>query len=244
MGSQQITLFDLPSKEPCSSWSLNPWKTRLILNYKDLDYKTEWLNYPEIAPRLKPHIAPNETGRAFSIPTIQFPDGTYVMESRKIAEAIEQKHPSPSVYLDSPAVKRIESLVLNTIKPIYPLLMYKISQVILTEKSYDYWVGQYTREYGMTLDEYERQFGGEKAWAEAQPAMSELTALLEEGQAGGPFFLGKDASYADFTWVGGLIFVKRTDEGVFQELLNRTGARDAHQRLLDACEPWLKRNTY
>ncbi|KAL7939379.1 hypothetical protein V8C35DRAFT_286474 [Trichoderma chlorosporum] len=244
MGSQQITLFDLPSKEPCSSWSLNPWKTRLLLNYKGLEYKTEWLNYPEIAPRIKPHLPPNETGRAYSIPTVEFPDGTYVMDSRKIAEAIEQRHPSPPTYVGSPIVKRVENLVLHSIKPIYPILMCKISQVILTEKSYDYWVGQYTREFGMTLDEYERQFGGEKAWAAAQPALSELTAILKEGQADGPFFMGKDVSYADFVWAGGLIFVKRTDEGVFQELLNRTGDRAAHERLFEACAPWLKRNDY
>ncbi|KAL6837324.1 hypothetical protein V8C40DRAFT_229708 [Trichoderma camerunense] len=244
MGSQEITLFDLPSKEPCASWSLNPWKTRFLLNYKGLEYKTEWLNYPEIAPRIRPHLPPNETGRAYSIPTIQFPDGTYVMESRKIAEAIEQRHPSPPVYLDDPTVQKIERLVFKSIKPLYPLLMYKISQVILTEKSYDYWVGQYTREYGMTLDEYERQFGGEKAWAAAQPAMSELTATLKEKQAEGPFFLGKEVSYADFVWLGGLIFVKRTDEKLYQELLDRTGDRAAHERLFEACAPWMKRDDY
>ncbi|RFU73938.1 hypothetical protein TARUN_8319 [Trichoderma arundinaceum] len=201
MGSQQITLFDLPSQEPCSSWSLNPWK-------------------------------------------IQFPDGIYLMESRKIAEAIEQNHPSPSVHLDSPTVQKVEDLVPHSIEPIYPLLMYKISQVILPEKSYDYWVGQYTREYGMPLDEYERQFGGEQAWAAAQPALNELTAALKERQADGPFFLGKEVSYADFVWAGALMFVKRTDEGVFQELLDRTGARDVHERLFRACAPWLKRNDY
>lgn len=30
MGSQEITLFDLPSKEPCASWSLNPWKSKYL----------------------------------------------------------------------------------------------------------------------------------------------------------------------------------------------------------------------
>ncbi|KAL6876827.1 hypothetical protein J3F83DRAFT_727218 [Trichoderma novae-zelandiae] len=245
MGSQQFTLFDLPSKEPNAAWSLNPWKIRLLLNYKGLDYKTEWLNYPEIAPRLRPHLPPNETGRAYSIPAIQFPDGTYMMDSRKIAEAIDQKHPSPPVHLDTPIVERIEQLTLDAIKPLYPILMHKISQAILADKSYDYWVGQYTRELGMPLDEYERRLGGDKSWEAARPALSELTRLLvEEKQAEGPFFLGKEVGYADFVWVGGLVFVKRVDEGVFRELLDRTGAREAHERLLEACEPWLRRNDY
>lgn len=166
------------------------------------------------------------------------------MDSRKIAEAIEKKHPSPPVHLDSPAVRKVEALVVNAIGPMYPMLMYKVSQVILTEKSYDFWVGQYTRKFGMTLDEYERQFGGEKSWAEALPAITELTALLKERQVEGPLFLGNEISYADFVWAGALMFVKRVDERIFQELLDRTGARDAHERHFEACAPWLKRNDY
>ncbi|TFB02959.1 hypothetical protein CCMA1212_005315 [Trichoderma ghanense] len=244
MASQQITLFDLPSKEPNGTWSLNPWKTRLLLNYKGLDYKTEWLHYPEIAPRLSPHLPPNETGKAYTIPAILFPDGTYLMDSAKIASAIEQRYPSPPAHLSSPIVPQIENLTLETITPLFPILMHKISQVIITDKDYDYWVGQHTRALGMPLDEYERQAGGEKVWNAAQPALSELTALLKERQAEGPFFLGAEVSYADFVWVGCLVFVKRVDEGIFRELLDRSGAREVHERLLEACEPWLKRNDY
>lgn len=28
MSSEQITLFDLPSRAPCKCWSLNPWKSK------------------------------------------------------------------------------------------------------------------------------------------------------------------------------------------------------------------------
>lgn len=66
----QIILFDLPSKDRCA-WSLNPWKSksrdflsnmkyqayqflaRLALNFKGIDYKTEWLEYPDIAAKFK-----------------------------------------------------------------------------------------------------------------------------------------------------------------------------------------------
>ncbi|KAH0489441.1 hypothetical protein TgHK011_009870 [Trichoderma gracile] len=245
MGSQQqITLFDLPSKEPNGTWSLNPWKTRLLLNYKGLDYKTEWLHYPDIAPRLKPHLPPNETGTEYTIPAILFPDGTYMMDSAKIAPAIEQRYPSPPAHVSSPLVPKIEHLTLEAITPLFPILMHKISQVILADKDYDYWVGRHTRRLGMPLDEYERQNGGEEVWAGARPALSELTQLLKERQAEGPFFLGAEVSYADFVWVGALVFVKRVDEGIFREVLERSGAREVHERLLEACEPWLRRNDY
>ncbi|TVY25310.1 hypothetical protein LHYA1_G005422 [Lachnellula hyalina] len=54
----KLTLYDLPSKGHCRCWSLNPWKTRLALNFKNIDYKTEWIEYPDIASRLSPQSVP------------------------------------------------------------------------------------------------------------------------------------------------------------------------------------------
>ncbi|KAM0477830.1 hypothetical protein ACHAPX_005596 [Trichoderma viride] len=236
----------------------------MLFNYKGIDYKTEWVHYPEIAPRFSPQynllsiieaqrqannsnsIPPNdgEGQKPYSVPIVQFPDRTYLMESGKIAKAIEKKYPSPAVHLDSPIVYRVGGLVSKCELAMHPNLLYKFAQVVLSEKSYDYWVGKYTEKFGMPLDEYERQLGGEKSWVAALPYLIELTSLLKEKQAEGPFFLGKDISYADFIWAGALIFVKRVDENVFQELLDRTGDRDVHERFFEACAPWMKRDSY
>ncbi|KAL7926957.1 hypothetical protein ACQKWADRAFT_279127 [Trichoderma austrokoningii] len=246
MASEQVILFDLASQAPRTSWSLNPWKTRMLLNYKGLDYKTEWMEYPEIAPRFSPHIPPNdgEGQKPYTIPVVQFPDGTYLIESGKIAEAIEKKYPSPTVHLDSPIVGRVGALVDKCMPAMHPNILHKFSQAVLSEKSYDYWVGNYTEKLGMPLAEYERRLGGEKSWAEALPPLIELTGLLKQRQAEGPFFLGKDISYADFIWAGALFFVKRVDGNLFQELLNRTEARGVHERFFEECAPWMKRDSY
>jgi glutathione S-transferase len=166
------------------------------------------------------------------------------MESGKIVKAIEKKFPSPTVHLDSPIVHRVDSLVDKCMPTMHPNLLYKFSQVVLSEEGYDYWVGKYTAKLGMPLDEYERLLGGEKSWSAALPFLTELTSLLKERQAEGPFFLGKDISYADFIWAGALVFVRRIDGNVYQELLDRTGARDVHERFLEACAPWMKRDSY
>jgi hypothetical protein len=50
--SSQTILYDLPSKQG-TAWSLNPWKTRLILNFKGIDYKTEWVEFPDVEPKMK-----------------------------------------------------------------------------------------------------------------------------------------------------------------------------------------------
>ena len=61
MSNNEIILYDLPSKDPCKSWSLNPWKTRLVLNYKGLPYKTEWTEYPDLASKFSSLGVPKNT---------------------------------------------------------------------------------------------------------------------------------------------------------------------------------------
>lgn len=69
MSSDAITLFDIPTKPPQVCWSMNIWRSkafpaklwywsgylrpaaRLLLNFKGLDYKTEW-----VSPRRLWHV--------------------------------------------------------------------------------------------------------------------------------------------------------------------------------------------
>lgn len=47
-----LVLYDIPSlKGTCMSH--NVWKARLVLNYKQIPYRTEWLQHPQIEPTLK-----------------------------------------------------------------------------------------------------------------------------------------------------------------------------------------------
>ncbi|TFK22734.1 hypothetical protein FA15DRAFT_505041 [Coprinopsis marcescibilis] len=106
-----ITLYDIPAIPPLSAWSPNTWKTRFTLNYKDLPYKTEWIEYPDITPLYKEHnIAPTgfyPDGSAYhSLPVIKDEDEstgevTYVAESLEIAKYLDKKYPAaPKVVLE------------------------------------------------------------------------------------------------------------------------------------------------
>ncbi|KAJ2915892.1 hypothetical protein MD484_g4525, partial [Candolleomyces efflorescens] len=99
-----ITLFDVPSTFPGKAWSLNMWRIRLALNYKNLPYKTQWVEYPEIAPVLKSHnIGPtkyHEDGSPYySVPAIlDIDDNTGVLkvamaESYDIAKYLDEAYP-------------------------------------------------------------------------------------------------------------------------------------------------------
>ncbi|KAL3961051.1 hypothetical protein ACCO45_006168 [Purpureocillium lilacinum] len=194
MASEQITLFDLRSKGPNHAWSLNPWKTRLLLNYKGLDYKTEWLNYPEIKPTLEAHVPPNAEGYPYSIPTVAFPDGTWIMESRAIATA----------------------LVPAAMKALLPIFYANVPRRLLEPASLEYWYRVRGEKVGMPIDEFEAKHGGEAAYAAAEQPLRDVTAMYKENGGEGPFLQGAKVCYADFVWIAFLEFARRIGEDVYE----------------------------
>ncbi|KAK4182722.1 hypothetical protein QBC35DRAFT_143982 [Podospora australis] len=243
MAQNEIVLFDLPSRPPCKSWSLNPWKTRFILNYKNIPYHTEWLEYPDIEARLSPHLPPKPPpDTPYTIPTILLPSGSYLMDSKVIAAHLESLYPSPSLHLSSAFQSKIEALmpkVMTTLAPIYILL---IPANLLNEVSVPYWNKSRAEWVGMDLDTLAEKHGGEKAWEKFTPVVQEVTALLKEN-ADGPYFLGKEVSYADFVWGGFLICCKRIAEReIYEEVLERSGDRGVHEALLKGVGKWAVRD--
>ncbi|KAJ4146500.1 hypothetical protein NW754_001965 [Fusarium falciforme] len=241
MSSDQTVLFDLPSKSPRAAWSLNPWKTRFLLNFKGIDYKTEWLEYPNIKPTLEPHVSANESTGTWTIPTVKFPDGTYLMDSRKIVERVEKEHPEPSIHLDSPTLAKLEEIMPRIMGPLRPIYFTTVPERLLNEESVPYWHETRSKLAGMPLDQLNKEKGGQVAWDAAKPIIAEVEALLKENSEG-PFFLGKTPSYADFVWAGFLIFLQRNQ--VIDDLYNVSGDSQLHKDLLEATAPWHKRNDH
>lgn len=163
---------------------------RLVLNFKDIPYKTEWLEYPDIAPTLKPFgIPPNEPpAAAYASPAIRV-SGKYVMDSRNIADVLEEKYPSPPLHLDSPIVKQVEGLVPECIIPLRPVYIPRVPRSVLNPPSAEYFHRTRTEASGMDLSQLEKEKGGDSAWKAAEPKWKELGALLEVEE--GPFFMGK-----------------------------------------------------
>ena len=207
----EVILYDIPSKDPRRCWSLNPWKgalytvsliasriqkntdpcgiARLMLNLKGIPYKTEWLEYPDIAPTLESFgLPPNEPPTTtYTSPAIRISD-KHVMDSRKIADVLEMEHPFPSLHLDSPILKKVEELAPQCIMSLGPVFLPKIPGV-LNPPSAEYFERTRAISFGMTLTQFEKEKGGETAWGVAEPKWKELGTLLKA--EGGPFFMGK-----------------------------------------------------
>ncbi|KAI2469524.1 putative glutathione S-transferase [Annulohypoxylon bovei var. microspora] len=239
MSNQEIILFDLPSKPPNKAWSPNPWKTRFVLNYKGLPYKTEWVEYPDIKPKFQDHLPKAD---AYTIPTVVLPDGTWVTESLEIAKVLEKKHPEPSLHLDSPYIAKIFEQLTNMRNPIGPVFIPGVLFNLLNEASQDYFRTTREEAVGKTMEEYAKE-GGASAWETAAPCVQKVTALLKENSEG-PFFEGKTIGFADFIWGGWLLFMQRISDEAWAGALKASGEPEVHLKLLEALKPWSERDDH
>ncbi|KAI4101079.1 MAG: hypothetical protein LQ339_005202 [Xanthoria mediterranea] len=235
--AQEITLFDLPSKPPNRAWSYNPWKTRIVLNYKSIPYKTHWIEFPDIAPHFESlGVPPNAQGTTYTVPTIHIPPspsqskGEYIVDSKAIAIALEAKYPDPPLHLDAPQLARVEELWGQAVKALIGVFVPDLVRTLLTDRN---------KEYMKDKIDLKTVVGGDEAWEGAKPVMEAIGLLLKE--KGGPFVLGETVSYADFVLVSGMHWLKRSGGGTFERFVQ---IEPACGRLYDASKQWLERDDH
>ncbi|KAG9247709.1 hypothetical protein BJ878DRAFT_491420 [Calycina marina] len=229
-----ITFLDIPSKKN-AGWSYNTWRTRLVLNYKKVDYKTEWVEYPDIASRLQDHVVPNHPGTtAYTLPALQG-DRFHIMGSAAIASFLEGKFPEPSLHL-SPHIQEVETAVARIMQPTRGAWLLLVSNNLLNPKSKEYFDSTRGDSLGKTLEALHAEDGGEEAWIESLPKFKALGELL--GKEGGPFVMGSTISYADFIILGWLQFFKTIDEALLKKVVD---IEPALGKIYDAGNPWLER---
>ncbi|KAF1915049.1 hypothetical protein BDU57DRAFT_517833 [Ampelomyces quisqualis] len=237
-----VVFFDLPSKQR-TAWSLNPWKTRMVLNYKKIEYKTEWIEYPDLAPKLKslgvPPNDPSDPGyyAAYSSPAIKLADDTYMLDSWPIAHELEKRYPAPSLHLDDPIVEKVRNHISTIMQPLTGFVIPKVPLKILNERSAAYFNETRKQKFGMPLSEVEKTTMTEENWEKARRQVKQVGEWLRE--RGGPYFLGETVSYADFIFVGMLAMIKRLDDELFRRFLDFD---EALPQLFEASKQWLEKD--
>ncbi|OAQ59578.2 glutathione s-transferase protein [Pochonia chlamydosporia 170] len=180
---EEVTLYDNPSRFGAGTcWSPNVWKTRLLLNFKGINYKTEWLHGAEIEPTLSSFgIPPHEPGTQlanYTVPAVRLPNGTYIMESLLIAQAIEAMYPEPKAHLDAPILAEVMDTLRWTLRHLVPVLVPRMPRECLSGPSITYHIEARKKTFGMTLEELEEKMGGEAAWKRAMPGLAKLAGIL------------------------------------------------------------------
>ncbi|KFY43934.1 hypothetical protein V494_01755 [Pseudogymnoascus sp. VKM F-4513 (FW-928)] len=219
-------------------------RARLALNFKGLDYKTVWIEYPDIKPTFSPEVPPNAPpDTPYTIPALRLSPITLIMHSRAIAARLEELHPEPSLHLDSPILAKVYKIQAKHIAPLYGLWMPLVSTNILNPRSKEYFDRTREEDEGLPLPELlaKTEKREEEAWGEAREGLRELAALLEENEKG-PFFMGDVVSYADMVVLSWLQFYWCIDK---ERLFDRAVKTEpVLARLYEAGQQWLKRNDH
>ena len=169
--------------------TINAALARLVLNYKGIPYQTVWLEYPELESTFKSYgIPPNAEGHEYTSPTVRIGD-KYVMDSVKIVAELEKEHPSPSLYLNSPTLLKIQQILPKCIAALRATFMPKIPDALLNPASAGFWISKREKAFGKTLAQLAKEDGGDDAWENATPMFKEIGDILRAN--GGPFVLGK-----------------------------------------------------
>lgn len=225
--SDKVILYDLPTKKPgIGCWSPNVWKTRLLLNYKQIPYTTTFLLHQEIGSTLSsiglPPNPPKKEGTpgpqpsAYTVPAIKFPNGEAAMDSPVVALEVNKRYPEPRLdmaeELQAKAMPILGEILPALLGEFYP----RIQRDILLPEVVEGWTRKKEAMFGMSMAEFQAQRGGEVAWGKAKPGFEKLRAFLQEG--GGPFVKGKEVTYLDFVLAALMESVKRIGEDMFERL--------------------------
>ena len=90
------------------------------------------------------------------------------MDSSAIAQRLETEHPSPSLNLDPDLEQQMQTVSGKIIFAIVPWLMIRVYSNIITEGERDWFRRDREGRAGMTLEQWDAEKGGEKAWKAAQ----------------------------------------------------------------------------
>ncbi|TKA65339.1 hypothetical protein B0A55_09439 [Friedmanniomyces simplex] len=240
--SNKVILYDLANKKN-ASWSPNPWKTRVVLNFKKIPYETEWVEYPDLAPKFKAlGIPPNPPGSFadFSSPTVRLTDGNYVMDSMPIAEKLEAAYPEPSMHLDNGLWKQAAEICDGLVVSAGPDFMVAVVDDILQEPSKTWFAEDRHKRFGMSLQELQEKMGGETGRPATQAGCEKLKGLLTSHKEDeGPFILGSKPSYGDLLAATLFESMRRMNVSQYEKIVE---SDESFKRLHEACKPWLERD--
>lgn len=165
------------------------------------------------------------------------------MESRRIAEHLEATHPSPPLHLDSPEIEELTKCLRLALTALQPVFLHLVPTRVLSERSAQYFITTREERFGTPLEQMYQERGGEDAWKASEEGFTKITELLKKTK--GPFFLGTIPSYADFIYAGVVLFFRGLGSDIAERLSQASGDNGRTiTALLDAVEPWSRRDSY
>ncbi|KAL1410058.1 hypothetical protein Q8F55_004060 [Vanrija albida] len=222
----ELVLYDLASVHGVC-FSPVVWKIRLMLNYKRIPYRTEFLD-----------IGPLPDGEKYTVPTIQhLASGTWLMDSRAIARWLEDTYPARPITLTSP----LSDAVVGLARAAGMAAQYSLAPrepAVLSPRSRAYFVSMVEGLLGHPLGDLLQK--EEAAWAAADEGMKEASELMMRNCQAGPYTEGERPCAADFFVAGAMASARAIHEGTWE----REYAYEGFARVYDGLRPLMERGSW
>ncbi|KAG8908507.1 hypothetical protein FRB99_005866 [Tulasnella sp. 403] len=233
-----LILYDIKSTlKPGECWSYthsgvkpNVWKTRLVLNYKNIPYRTVFLSFPEIQPTLKsqgfqPSAVSSRTGTEhWTLPAISDPSPdpsdppTLVVDSHVIAEYLDARYPANPLF--PPGTKAFQALFVkwsnqNILPHMIQLIVPQVAGIVEEGESREYFVKTRMKIFGKPLEEVCRGEERERTWAKLKKELDNVDAHLSRNGSGDLWMGGDTPCYVDMIMASTFLWMQKvpSDEG-------------------------------
>ncbi|KAI6136162.1 hypothetical protein F5141DRAFT_1287992 [Pisolithus sp. B1] len=231
-----LILYDITSKLERKYWSPNTakprqvdpssvhnplrqtWSYRFVLGYKGLPFRIEWVEYPDIAPRMKAIGARQNRlldGRdAYTLPVLNDPNtGALITDSWEIAEYLEKTYPKKPIFSNKSKglIRAFDAVLINLLRPVSKFPILRASE-ILSERSAEYYIT--AREEGLKEKFSEFSPEGpkrEEHWVILEQIFSTSREWYDKEE--GKWLMGDTFSYADIITAAGLFWLKSVLHG-------------------------------
>ncbi|TFK33644.1 hypothetical protein BDQ12DRAFT_405591 [Crucibulum laeve] len=207
-----ITFYDLASIVPGTAYSINTWKTRYSLNYKQIPYKTEWVEGPDIEMVCKKIGIPPSSKRPdgsdfYSLPAI-YDDSTNtaISDSLNIAVYLDKTYPGTPTLIPAGTEALHAAFVVAFMSTIWPFFNYfgRADLKLMSPATADHFIRSWSSLFGKPFLE-SLPVGAEREaeWKKFEAGLTVVDGWYQKN-GGGLFIVGDKPSFADFI-VGGLL---------------------------------------
>ncbi|TFK67275.1 hypothetical protein BDN72DRAFT_843302 [Pluteus cervinus] len=257
MSIKPIVFYDIPSAVPINAWSPNTWKVRYALNYKKLPYRTEWVEYPDIAATcIRIGAAPTtvwakDGSPYYTSPFIFDPNTNIaVSDSLVIIQYLDEQYPNtPSLVrfssgnlgvIQAGFVEVLEEVILAQA---WQFLLPRVRE-ILNPASEDYFRRTREESFEQRLEDVvpKKENGDwDKEWAKVKKGFEKAEKWFKQHGTGdsGEWVLGDTLSFADVAIASYLIFIRITmgeDSQNWKDITSWSGGRWA--RIVERLAPY------
>ncbi|KAF9063084.1 hypothetical protein BDP27DRAFT_1368284 [Rhodocollybia butyracea] len=218
-----ITLYDFDGKVK-HPWNVSVWKARYSLNFKNVPYKTIWLEYPDIEPKMK-KLGARPTGLKpdgspmYTLPVIHdHTTGAIVSDSALIAEYLDKTYPTTTQLIPTGThalQAAFREMFGSKMAPLALLVVPQVINKVVNGPSVEYMTRNYLPKLGIsnletwTMSEEERN----EHWEKVKALLGSVHGTMK---AEDKWIMGGEISFADFV-VGSILEMMKTTFGTAGE---------------------------